>query len=77
MFAVTLFQAAEPTGAAAILESLLFAFKLAPPTRIVGPPADAQRSLVKYRERDRLFKIEEHLNEIRDAWAKHFPSGSH
>ena len=21
--------------------------------------------------------IEEHLNEIRDAWAKHFPSGSH
>ena len=21
--------------------------------------------------------IEEHLNEIRDAWARHFPSGSH
>ena len=21
--------------------------------------------------------IEEHLNEIRNAWAKHFPSGSH
>jgi hypothetical protein len=21
--------------------------------------------------------IEEHLNEIRSAWAKHFPSGSH
>ena len=56
VFAVTLFQAAEPTGAAAILESLLFAFKLAPPTRTVGLPADAQRSLVKYRERDRLFK---------------------
>ena len=56
MFVVTLFQAAEPTGAAAIMESLLYGFEMAPPSRTADLPADAQRSLAKYRERERLFR---------------------
>jgi len=55
-FVVALFQAAEPTGAAAIMESLLYGFEMAPASRTAGLPADAQRSLTKYRERERLFK---------------------
>jgi hypothetical protein len=56
VFVVTLFQAAELTGAAAIMESLLFGFEMAPATRTAGLPADARRSLGNYRERERLFK---------------------
>ena len=56
VFMVTVFQAAEHTGAAAIMESLLFGIDMAPPVRTSDLPVDAQRSLEKYRERDRLFK---------------------
>lgn len=53
---ITLVQPAERTGAAAIMESLLYGFEMAPPSRTAGLPADAQRSLATYRERERLFK---------------------
>jgi hypothetical protein len=49
-------QSGEPTGAAAIMESLLFGFEMAPPARTAGLPADVQRSLTSYRQRQRIFK---------------------
>ena len=44
-FVVALFQAAEPTGAAAIMESLLYGFEMAPASRTAGLPADAERRM--------------------------------
>ena len=55
-FMVTLVQAAEPTGAAAIMEALLYGFEMAPADRTTGLPGDAQRSLERYRQRERSFK---------------------
>jgi hypothetical protein len=49
-------QSGEPTGAAAIMESLLFGFEMVPPARTAGLPADVKRSLLRYRERERIFK---------------------
>jgi hypothetical protein len=56
IFMISLVQSREPTGAAAIVESLLFGFEMAPPSRTTGLPAAVQRSLAKYRERERVFK---------------------
>ena len=56
VFMAMLVQLAESTGAAAIMESLLYGFEMAPPNRTAGLPADAQRSLTKYRQRARIFK---------------------
>ena len=53
---VTLVQPAEPTGAAAIMEALLYGFEMAPADRTTGLPSDAQRSLARYRQRERSFK---------------------
>jgi hypothetical protein len=56
ILAVALGQSAEPSGAPAVMESLLFGFEMAPPARTSGLPADAQPALAKYRERARLFR---------------------
>ena len=53
---VTLVQPAEPTGAAAIMEALLYGFEMAPAERTTGLPTDVQRSLARYRQRARSFK---------------------
>jgi hypothetical protein len=53
---VTLAQPLEPTGAAAVMESLLYGFEMAPAGRTASLPADAQRTLARYRQRERTFK---------------------
>jgi hypothetical protein len=53
---VTAIQVAEPTGAAAIMESLLFGFEIAPPRRTAGLPIEIDRSLARYRARARMFR---------------------
>lgn len=55
-FIVTLAQPVEPTGAAAIMEALLYGFEMAPADRTTGLPSDAKRSLARYRQRERSFK---------------------
>src|SRR2546427_9746765 len=55
-FIVMLAQPSEPTGPAAIMESLLYGFAMAPAGRTTGLPADAQRSLARYRQRELTFK---------------------
>jgi len=55
-FMMTLAQTAEPTGAAAIMEALLYGFEMAPAERTTGLPSNAQRSLARYRQRERSFK---------------------
>ena len=52
----TLAQPAEPVGAAAVMESLLFGFAMAPAVRTAGLADDAARSLESYRQRESLFK---------------------
>jgi hypothetical protein len=54
-FIATLSQFTGPTGAAAVMESLLFGFEIAPAALTAGLPADAARSLATYRQRERLF----------------------
>jgi hypothetical protein len=56
VLAAVLAQSAEPSGAPAVMESLLFGFEMAPPSRASGLPADAQAALAKYRDREHLFK---------------------
>jgi hypothetical protein len=56
ILAVTLGQSAEPSGAAAVMESLLFGFEMAPPSRTSGLPGDAQAAVAKYRDREHLFR---------------------
>jgi hypothetical protein len=55
-FIATLSQLTQPTGAAAVMESLLFGFDMAPAALTAGLPADAARSLATYRQRERAFK---------------------
>jgi hypothetical protein len=55
-FMVALVQPTEPTAAAAIMEALLYGFEMAPADRTTGLPSDAQRSLARYRQRERRFK---------------------
>jgi hypothetical protein len=56
ILAVVLAQSAEPIGAPAVMESLLFGFEMAPPSRTSGLPGDAQAAVAKYRDREHLFR---------------------
>jgi hypothetical protein len=56
ILAVVLAQSAEPIGAPAVMESLLFGFEMAPPSRTSGLPGDALAAVAKYRDRERLFR---------------------
>ncbi len=47
---------AQPDGAAAVAQALLNGVPMAPPDRTAALPADAQKRLRKYREREAAFK---------------------
>lgn len=54
--AVMVQPAPEPAGAAAVKESLLFGFEMAPPADTANLPPDVERSLAAYRACERGFK---------------------
>ena len=49
-------QTPEPTGASAIAETVLWGFPMAPAERTATLPADVQKALVDYRQRERTFR---------------------
>jgi hypothetical protein len=49
-------RAQEPTGAAAVVDALLWGTPMAPAARTPGLAADVQRALGDYRERERSFR---------------------
>jgi hypothetical protein len=50
------FQPAAPRGVAAVIESVLWGYDMPPSDRTAGVPADVERGLETYRERERLFE---------------------
>lgn len=64
VFMVTLVQPPEPTGAAAIMESLMYGFEMARPSRTADLPPETQGSLAKYRERERIFSRRSNVRRV-------------